>query len=132
MNRCSAVLVAVAVVLGLAGCGTSAPATTALAPVATSTSPTAAPTPTEEPGPQAFLALIRVMDYGDKDMNSGTDDQLLGLGNSVCAVLETQPSFGNAVQVMVKIAGNPTVAQAQTLVRESVVNLCPQHKYLLP
>ena len=133
MNRVrGTALVAVAVV-ALAGCSSSTPTAkgTAAPTSATSTSTAPAPTPTEEPGPQAFLGLIRAMDYGDKDMASGTDDQLLGIGNSVCGVLESQPSFGNAVQVMVE-ANTPTIEQAQSLVRIAVLNLCPQHKGLLP
>ena len=72
------------------------------------------------------------MDYGDRGMSTGTDDQLLEIGNAACVVLKTHPSFGAAVQALLRATGKPTVEQAQSLMRESVLNLCPQQKNLLP
>ena len=112
-----------------------------LAPRRTSTLPATPPAhvtpststaPIEEPGPKAFLAIARAMEYGDRGMSTGTDDELLEIGNAACGVLETHPSFGAAVQALLKTTGKPTVEQAQSLVRESVLNLCPQQKSRLP
>jgi len=72
------------------------------------------------------------MDYGDRRMRTGTDDELLEIGYAACGVLKTHPVFGAAVQALLKGTGKPTVEQAQSLVRESVLNLCPRQKNLLP
>ena len=81
---------------------------------------------------RAFLVYARAMDYGDRRMSTGTDDELLEIGYAACGVLKTHPVFGAAVQALLKATGKPTVEQAQSLVRESVLNLCPRQKNLLP
>jgi len=72
------------------------------------------------------------MNYGDRVMSTGTDDELLEIGNAACGVLRTHRSFDAAVQALLKATGKPTVEQAQSLMRDSVLNLCPQQKNLLP
>ena len=72
------------------------------------------------------------MDYGDRVMSTGTDDELLEIGNAACGVLKRHRSFDAAVQALLKAMGKPTVEQAQSLMRDSVLNLCPQQKNLLP
>jgi len=72
------------------------------------------------------------MDYGDRVMSTGTDDELLEIGNAACGVLRTHRAFDAAVQALLKAMGKPTVEQAQSLMRDSVLNLCPQQKNLLP
>ena len=129
MIRTSAVGTAL---LRLAGRRPSSPPITAPAHVTSSTSTAPTSTPTEEPGPRAFLVYARAMDYGDRRMSTGTDDELLEIGYAACGVLKTHPAFGAAVQALLKATGEPTVEQAQSLVRESVLNLCPRQKNLLP
>ena len=116
----------------LVACRTSTPLITAPVHVtpSTSTAPTAALT--EEPGPKAFLAIARGMDYGDRVMSTGTDDELLEIGNAACGVLKTHRSFDAAVHALLMATGKPTVEQAQSLMRQSVLNLSPQQKNLLP
>jgi hypothetical protein len=128
-------LAAVAV-LALAGCGgksavvASSPTSPSSNPVETTTVATS--TPTIEHGPEAYLVWAKAASFGDRDFASATDDQLMGVGNAVCGMLSTQPSFGNAVQLMVKIGGNPSVGEAEALVKEAVLDLCPQYKSLVP
>ena len=108
------------------------PPITALVQMTRSTSTAPTLTLTEEPGPKAFLAIARAMDYGDRVMSTGTDDELLEIGNAACGVLKTHRSFDAAVRALLKATGKPTVEQAQSLMRNSVLNLCPQQKNLLP
>ena len=105
-----------------------------IAPVNVTRSASTASTLTaaEEPGPKAFLSIARAMDYGDRDMSTGTDDELLEIGNAACCVLKTHRSFDAAVKALVKATGKPTLEQAQSLMRDSVLNLCPQQTNLLP
>ena len=79
--------------LRLAACGSTPPAT-APVPLTLSTSTAPTSTATVEPGPKAFLAIARAMDYGDRVMSTGTDDELLEIGNAACGVLarRTDPS----------------------------------------
>jgi len=118
--------------LRLVACRTSTPPIIAPVRVTPSTSTSPTPTLAEEPGPKAFLAIARGMDYGDRVMSTGTDDELLEIGNAACGVLKTHRSFDAAIQALLKATGKPTVEQAQSLMRYSVLNLCPQQKNLLP
>jgi hypothetical protein len=104
------------------------------APVQVTASTSKAPTLTaaEESGQKAFLAIARAMEYGDRDMSTGTDDELLEIGNATCGVLKRHRSFDAAVQALVRTTGKPTLEQAQSLIRDSVLNLCPQQKNVLP
>ena len=128
-------LAAVAV-LALAGCGGKTAAVVSSSSPSSSISVTtttvATSTPTVDHGPGAYLVWARAATFGDRDFAAATDDQLMGVGNAVCGVLSTQPSFGNAVQMMVKIGGNPSVGEAEALVKEAVLDLCPQYKSLVP
>jgi hypothetical protein len=84
-------------------------------------------------GPPAFLAEVRAMDFGDKDMASASDDALLEVGNMVCEGLgEQNLDFGRVVQVIVQTDAHPTTEQSSTLVKSAVRNLCPQHSTLVP
>jgi hypothetical protein len=47
------------------------------------------------------------MDYGDRVISTGTDDELLEIGNAACGVLERHRSFDAAVQALLKAAGKP-------------------------
>jgi hypothetical protein len=134
--RLSAVMVAA--VLALSGC--SSTPTPAVSTPSTSQAPVTT-TAVIEHGPAAFLTWMRAASFGEKDFASATDDQLMGLGNTVCGVLSTQPSFGDTVQAITKMnAGTdqsgaqvyPTVSEVQALVKESVLDLCPQNKSLVP
>ena len=116
----------------LVACQTSTPPIAAPVQVTRSTTTVPTLTLTEEPGPKAFLSIARAMDYGDRDMSTGTDDELLEIGNAACCVLKTHRSFDAAVKALVKATGKPTLEQAQSLMRDSVLNLCPQQKNLLP
>ena len=98
--------------------------------IGTASAPTS--TPVVAHGPEAYLVWAKAAAFGTKDFAAATDDQLMGVGNEVCGVLSTQPSFGNAVQLMVKMGGNPSVGEAEALVKEAVLDLCPQYKSLVP
>ena len=118
--------------LRLVACRTSTPPITAPEHVTLPTSTAPSLTLAEEPGPKAFLSMARSMDYGDRVMSTGTDTELLEIGNAACGVLKRHRSFDAAVQALVKATGKPTAEQAQSLMRNSVLNLCPQQKNLLP
>jgi hypothetical protein len=94
MNRRVRVLLSlVALVAAVAGCSSGSDSDRGAA-VAT----TALPTTTLAAGPPAFLSEVRAMEFGDKDMASGSDDVLLEIGNMVCEGLgEQNPGFGRVV-----------------------------------
>ncbi|WP_076260816.1 hypothetical protein [Intrasporangium flavum] len=129
---------AAAVVLVLAGCGKGevpvATASPTVSVTTTTTTPTPEPTTTTRPaGPGAFVAWAKTARYGTLDLSSVGDEQLLKIGNSFCEVMATQSSFGDAVQAM--LTGkehSETADQVDALFRQSVINLCPQHKDMLP
>lgn len=128
---------ALAVVGILAACGKTPTLTAAVTSSPATTTTTATPSPTSstpQPGPVAFVAWAKTASLGDRDPSAASDEVLLNVGNRACDVLVTQPSFGQAVQVMVEELKEThiTAADMDAWFRAAVVNLCPQHKDLLP
>jgi hypothetical protein len=124
-------LALVAVAAALAGCGSGAAKPTA-APTTTRATSTSAK-PTAQPGPAAFVAFAHAASFGTKDFSSATDDQLLKVGNAACTGFSDQSlSYGSVVQGFTESKAKVTTSEAEALVREAVVNLCPQFKSQLP
>jgi Protein of unknown function (DUF732) len=129
----------IATCLLLSGCSGSAEQPTP--PAAPSSTTTASPptsststTTTQPPGPTAFVSWAKNADMGNKDFSKATDDQLLSIGNQACDVISTSKSFGQAVQDLTAAlkSAEVTADQNSQLLRQAVVNLCPQHKPMLP
>ncbi len=123
---------AVIAALTLAGCGGEKAPVGASPPPSPSSTPITTTAPPVVHGPAAFLTWAKTASYGEKDFASATADKMIGLGSGICGLLSTQPSFGDAVQAMMKIGGKPSVSEAEGLVREAVLDLCPQYKSLVP
>lgn len=90
---------------------------------------------TTPPGPDAFVEWARTASLGTKDLEAATPDQLLGVGNSMCAVLSSSASYGVAIQDAVNGIdpdAGITTTEMEAWMRASVANLCPQHKDMLP
>jgi hypothetical protein len=92
-------------------------------------SPTPASTTTPTSGPQVFIADISAAGFGDKDTS---DPAFLAVGNTACQGLAAGVSYGQQVQAFVESDAKPTQAQAETLVRSAVANLCPENAGMLP
>lgn len=92
-------------------------------------SPTAAATTTAPAGPQAFLADVSAAGFGDKD---ASDPAFLTVGNTACQGLADGISYGQQVQAFIESDAKPTQAQAETLVRSAVRNLCVEYAAMLP
>jgi hypothetical protein len=92
-------------------------------------SPTAAATTTVATGPQAFLADISRSGFGMKDTH---DPAFVNVGNTACQGLADGVSYGQQVQAFTESDAKPTAAQAETLVRSAVRNLCPEYQAMLP
>lgn len=130
--------IAVAVVLG--GCAQEGREENVAATTSSSAvTPTPTPTPTSTttttaPGPVAFVEWAKQAELGDRDPSAASDEALLGIGTQSCEVMSSAPSFGWAVQEIVKETKNlgTTPGEMDAWLRQSVVNLCPQHKNLLP
>jgi hypothetical protein len=132
----------VVVSIGVTACGGRTPsASVSSNPVTTSTPRIGPSSPSQSrfttsasAGPLAFVGWARGAEIGDHDMAAATDDQLLGLGNTACDLVAQAPSFGWAVQQTVKLLDDTGAdsAQVEVLLRESVTNLCPQYRGLLP
>lgn len=73
-------------------------------------------------------------EMGDKDLAAATDDQLLSIGNQGCSLMESAPSFGWSVQELGKALKDigATTGQVEAMLRQSVLNLCPQYSNLVP
>ena len=83
--------------------------------------------------PTAFLAEVRVMTFGTKDLAAASDGELLRLGKVVCDGLGTKGvSFRRVVQRLVQSDACPTTAEATAFVRSAVRNLCPAHTSAIP
>ncbi len=92
----------------------------------------AAPPPPPPPGPAAFLEFARAAPFGTKDLASGSDETLLSIGALSCEAFDSGLVYGRVVQTLLTTNAKPSSAEADALVRASVVNLCPQHKVQLP
>ncbi len=79
-------------------------------------------------GPGRFIAEVRVMSFGTRDLAAASDEDLLRLGMVVCDGLGIESlGFRRVVQRLVQSEAHPTTTEATTLVRSAVRNLCPQH-----
>lgn len=132
---------ALLITLALGACGSQAPAAPPANSTVTTTTTTTTPTPTPttttvHAGPVAFVEWAKTeATLGDRDPSLATEEVLLNVGNRACEVMATQPSFGQAVQTMteeLKADVGVTAAEMDVWFRQAVVNLCPQHKDLLP
>jgi hypothetical protein len=99
-----------------------------------STATTAATTATTvAAGPPAFLAEVKQMEFGSKDLSGGPDDALLSLGNTVCEGLSDGGlNFGRVVQGITQSDAHPTTEEATAFASASVRHLCPQYTSALP
>lgn len=116
---------ALVLVLLTAGCGGGGddptPSPTTAAPTTVATTPST--------GPQAFLDDVAAAGFGTKD---ATDPAFTSVGNTACQGLADGVSYGQQVQAFVESDAKPTQAQAETLVRAAVRELCPEHAGMLP
>lgn len=82
----------------------------------------------------AFVEWAKTADLGDRDPSSATDEALLGIGTIGCDLMASAPNFGWAVQEVVKETKEmgTTPGEMDAWLRQAVINLCPQHKDLLP
>lgn len=112
----------------LTGCGHSTGNTAEGKP---SASPS--PSPSSPAGPRTFLAEVRAVGLGTRNVAAEADNSLLGFGNLVCSSLTVDHlSYGLETQVIVTTQPGTTNAQAETVIRSAVNNLCPTAKGLLP
>lgn len=87
---------------------------------------TSSSTPT--PGPGRFIAEVRVMSFGTRDLAAAADADLLRLGMVVCDGLGIESlGFRRVVQRLVQSEAHPTTTEATALVSSAMRNLCPQH-----
>jgi hypothetical protein len=118
------------VLLGLltapaAGCGEESNNDTA---DATTTSSFAA-----TPRSALFVAEVRAMTFGTKDLAAASDGELLRLGKVVCDGLGIQGlGFRRVVQRLVRSEARPTTTEATDFVRSAVRHLCPEHAKAVP
>jgi hypothetical protein len=83
-------------------------------------------TPTAEPG--RFIAEVRAMSFGTRDLAAASDEDLLRLGMVVCDGLGIEDlGVRRVVQRLVQSEARPTTTEAKALVMSAVRNLCPQH-----
>jgi hypothetical protein len=113
-----------AVLLGLlslvsAGCG-QVRSNGATHVTTTSSTPTA--------GPGRYIAEVRAMSFGTRDLAAASDEELLRLGMVVCDGLGIEDlGVRRVVQRLVQSEARPTTTEATALVMSAVRNLCPQH-----
>jgi hypothetical protein len=87
---------------------------------------TSSSTTTARPGP--FLAEVRAMTFGIKDLSAASDGELLRLGKVVCDGLGIEGRGARRViQRLVQSEARPTTIEATVFVRSAVRNLCPEH-----
>jgi hypothetical protein len=118
-------LAGLAAVLALVGCGSGAPA-----------SPSASPKPahsaTVAPGPDSFLATVRKVGFGSKDVAGATDAQLILIGKDLCDGLDAGEGYQNAIDIMITSKPKPTTHQAIVWVDATIRDLCPAHESEIP
>ena len=108
-----------------AGCGQQSDGSAA---DATATSSSTAPA-----GSTAFVAEVRVMTFGTKDLAAASDGELLRLGRVVCDGLGIEGlGFRRVVERLVRSEAHPTTAGATAFVRSAVRNLCPAQASAVP
>jgi Protein of unknown function (DUF732) len=92
----------------------------------TAATTTSSSTATAGPGP--FVAEVRAMTFGTKDLTAASDGDLLRLGKVVCHGLGIEGvRYARVVQRLVRSEARPTTIEARKLVRSAVRNLCPAH-----
>jgi hypothetical protein len=95
---------------------------------ATTTSPSAATARST-----AFVAQVRAMTFGTKDLAAASAGELLRLGRVVCDGLGIEGvGFRRLVERLVRSEAHPTTAEATAFVRSTVRNLCPEHASAVP
>ena len=93
---------------------------------ATDATTTSLSTPTAEPG--RFIAEVRAMSFGTRDLTAASDEDLLRLGMVVCDGLGIEDlGFRRVIQRLVQSEAHPTTTEARAFVRSAVHNLCPEH-----
>jgi hypothetical protein len=79
-------------------------------------------------GPGPFVAEVRAMTFGTKDLTAASDGDLLRLGKVVCHGLGIEGlGYARVVQRLVRSEARPTTIEARRFVRSAVRNLCPAH-----
>jgi hypothetical protein len=79
---------------------------------------------TARPGP--FLAEVRAMTFGTKDLSAASDGELLRLGKVVCDGLGIKGlGARRVIQRLVQSQARPTSIAATAFVRSAARNLCP-------
>jgi hypothetical protein len=87
---------------------------------------TSSSTATARPGP--FLAEVRAMTFGIKDLSAASDGELLRLGKVVCDGLGIEGlGARRVIQRLVQSEARPTSIEATAFARSAVRNLCPEH-----
>jgi hypothetical protein len=87
---------------------------------------TSSSTPTAGPG--SFIAEVRAMRFGTRDLAAASDEDLLRLGMVVCDGVGIEGlGFRRVVQRLVESEAHPTTTEATVFVRSAMRNLCPQH-----
>lgn len=116
--------------VALAGCGHG---TVSAGTASPSPSPSPIPSPSPLVGSAAYLADIRAARFGDRDVAAESDESLLSFGNLVCSSLTVDHlSYGLETQVILTTQKGVTAAQADTVIRSAVNNLCPSARDQLP
>jgi hypothetical protein len=84
-------------------------------------------------GPVAFVAEARAMTFGNKDLATASDRELLRLGKVVCDGLGIEGlGFRRVVERLVRSEARPTTTEATGFVRNAVRNLCPAQASAVP
>ena len=84
-------------------------------------------------GPAAFVAEVRAMTFGTKDLAAASDGELLRLGKVVCDGLGIEGlGFRRVVERLVQSEARPTTTEAMAFVRSAVRNLCPEQASAVP
>jgi hypothetical protein len=93
---------------------------------------------TTRPAPEAtFLAQVKALEFGNKDLAGTPDDDLLALGRSVLDALDAAIAVDETTALQTVIQGivdsdaRPTAAQAKAFVEATITNLDPSSAYLL-
>jgi hypothetical protein len=102
------------------GCGQESDHSTADATTTSSSTAMAGPVP--------FVAEVRTMTFGAKDLAAASDRDLLRLGKVVCDGLGIEGlGSSRVVQRLVQSEARPTTTEARAFVSSTVRNLCPEH-----
>jgi hypothetical protein len=81
----------------------------------------------------AFVAEVRAMTFGTKDLAAASAGELLRLGRVVCDGLGIEGlGFRRVVHRLVESEARPTTSEATAFVRSAVRNLCPAHASAVP